>query len=125
MSRSIVIAIGLSALVGVGCKKKGSDNAAKQEPAKTQEGSTAAKQDKDKAPAKAGDTPDVGVKAGGIQHEDKEGPAGILTAANGTVEIRRVGETQWTASKAASKLFAGDTLRTADNATATVTLGSA
>lgn len=119
MSRSIVIAIGLSALVGVGCKK-GSDSAAKQEPTKTQEGSTAAKPDK--PPEKTGDTADVGVKAGGIAHDDKEGPAAVLTAANGTVEVRRVGETQWTAAKADAKLYAGDTLRTADNATATITL---
>jgi hypothetical protein len=122
MKRSIVIAIGLSALVGVGCKK-GSDTAAKQEPAKTQEGSTPAKEKQDKAPPASGDaTAAAGVKAGGIQHDDKEGPAGILTAANGTVEVRRVGETQWTATKADSKLYAGDTLRTADNATATITL---
>jgi hypothetical protein len=121
MSRSIVIAIGLSALIGVGCKKKDS-NAAKQEPAKTQEGATAAAKDKaqDKAPAPSGDT--AGVKAGGIQHDDKEGPAGILTTATGTVEVRRVGETQWTATKADAKLYPGDVLRTADNATAKITL---
>jgi hypothetical protein len=122
MSRSIVIAIGLAALVGVGCKKKGSDSAAKQEPAKTQEG--AAKQDKPQdKPAPSGDTTAAaGVKAGGIQHDDKEGPAGILTTATGTVEVRRVGETQWAATKADSKLYAGDSVRTADASTATITL---
>jgi hypothetical protein len=119
MSRSIVIAMVFGALVGVGCKKS-SDDAAKQEPAKTQEG-TPPKQEPDPAPP-AAHADSVGVKAGGIQHDEKEGPAGILTAANGKVEVRRVGETQFAAAKATDKLFAGDTVRTADNATATITL---
>jgi hypothetical protein len=120
MSRSIVIAIGLAALVGVGCKKS---NEKAPEPAKPQEG-TPAKPDegkaKDKAPAAA--SGDIGVKAGGIQRDDKEGAAAVVTAANGTVEVRRVGETQYTEAKAATKLYAGDVVRTADKATATITL---
>ncbi|HEX5061386.1 MAG TPA: FecR family protein [Kofleriaceae bacterium] len=118
MRRSIVIAIGFAALAGVGCKK-GSDSSAKQEPAKTQEG-TPAKQDPKASPAAA--ATDIGVTAGGIQHDDKEGPAGVVTAATGTVEVRRVGETAFAAAKADTKLYAGDTVRTADNSTATITL---
>ena len=62
------------------------------------------------------------MQAGGIKHDEKEGAAAMLTAANGTVEVRRVGETQWTATKADTKLYAGDIVRTADNGTATITL---
>lgn len=120
MSRSIMIVLVFGALVGVGCKK-GSDSAAKQEPAKTQE-ATPAKQDTPATPPAAAANAGPGVKAGGIQHEDKEGPAGIVTAATGTVEVRRVGETQYTAAKADTKLYPGDAIRTADNSTAAITL---
>ncbi|HEY5925566.1 MAG TPA: FecR family protein [Kofleriaceae bacterium] len=120
MRRSIVIALVFGGLVGVGCKK-GSDSAAKQEPAKATEG-TAKQEPTAGAKAAADATPSAGVVAGGIQHDDKEGPAAIVTAANGTVEVRRVGETQFAAAKKDTKLYAGDTVRTADNATATIAL---
>ncbi len=121
MSRSIVIATVFAALVGAGCKKKDSDGA-KQEPAKTQEG-TAAK--KDPAPAQAtgaAASAGPGVQAGGIKHDDSEGAAGVVSAANGTVEVRRVGETQFAAARTQTKLYAGDTVRTGESSTATVTL---
>jgi hypothetical protein len=108
--------MGLAAVLGVGCKKS-SDTSAKQEPAKTTEG-TPPKQEPTPAPA----TADIGVEPGGIQHEDQEGPAAIVTAVNGTVEVRRVGETEFAALKADDKLYPGDTVRTQDNATATITL---
>ena len=119
MSRSVMIAMVFGAVVGVGCKKSG-DSAAKQEPAKAQEGTAKQQGTPDKgAPAAAAS---AGVQAGGIKHDEKEGAAAMLTAANGTVEVRRVGETQWTATKADTKLYAGDIVRTADNGTATITL---
>lgn len=115
MRRSVLIAMVFGAVVGVGCKKS-SDSSAKQEPAKTQEGT-------DPAPKEAPTTnATAGVEAGGIQRDDKEGPAALLTAANGTVEVRRVGETQWAAATADTKLYPGDVVRTADNGTATITL---
>jgi hypothetical protein len=111
-------------MVGVGCKK-GSDTAAKQEP-KTQEGAAGKKEEgtpsKSGAASNAAGTETAGVQAGGIQRDDKEGPAALLTAANGTVEVRRVGETQWTAAKGDTKLYAGDVVRTADGGTATIKL---
>ena len=121
MRRSILIALVFGGLVGVGCKKKGSDSAAKVEPAKTQE-ATAKKDPPAGGTAAANATPSPGVAAGGIQHEDKEGPAGIVTAVNGTVEVRRVGETTFAAAKASTKLYPGDVVRTAESSTATVTL---
>ena len=120
MSRSVLIAMVFGAVVGVGCKKSG--DAGKQEPAKTQEGTAAKAEDKSAAAANAAAASSAGVQAGGIQHDDKEGPAALLTAANGTVEVRRVGATEWTAAKADTKLYAGDVVRTADNGTATITL---
>jgi FecR protein len=119
MSRSIVIATVFAALVGAGCKKKDSEGA-KQE-SKTQEGTPAKK---DPAPAEGGATASTGagVQAGGIKHDDSEGAAGIVSAANGTVEVRRVGETQYTAARSDTKLYAGDTVRTGESSTATITL---
>ena len=123
MSRSIVIAMLFGALVGTGCKKK-SESSAKQEAPKGTE--TKGKDTPTPAEAQkelqAGTNVDVGVKAGGIQHDEKEGAAAVMTAAKGTVEVRRVGETAWTAAKADTKLYAGDQVRTADEASATITL---
>ncbi len=120
MSRSMLIAMGFAALVGVGCKKS-SDSSAKQEPAKTQEGT--AKQEKPaEAPATGDPTAAAGVKAGGIQHDEKEGPAAVLKVASGTVEVRRVGEAAFTAATADTKLYAGDIVRTADSSTATIAM---
>ncbi len=116
MRRSIWIAMGLAAVLGVGCKKS-SDTSATPEPAKTTEG-TPPTQEPTPAPA----TGDIGVEPGGIQHDDQEGPAAVVTAVNGTVEVRRLGETEFAALKANDKLYPGDTVRTQDSATATLTL---
>lgn len=121
MSRSVLIAMVFGAVIGVGCKKGG--DGGKQEPAKTQEAAgTQQAGDKGAAATNAAAASSAGVEAGGIQHDDQEGPAALVTAANGTVEVRRVGEAEWTAAKADTKLYAGDLVRTADNGTATITL---
>ena len=67
-------------------------------------------------------TADVGINAGGIAHDTKEGSAGVITKVQGTVEVRRLGETTYTAAKADTQLHAGDVVRTSENATATITL---
>ncbi|MDX2087447.1 MAG: FecR family protein [Kofleriaceae bacterium] len=127
MRRSIMTSLVLGALVSPACKK-GDD--AKSEAAnptsKTQE--TTARTSGTAAPAPAGAqaTGDpvaaVGVAAGGIEHDPAEGAAAVLTAVSGTVEVRRVGEPSFTAAKADAQLYAGDTIRTGDGGTATVTL---
>ena len=115
--RSIVTTMVVGGLCAVGCKK--TDNAAKE--AKVQEAPAPAPA-QHKEPAPAAKTASPGVAAGGIQHDDKEGAAAILTAAKGTVEVRRLGETQYTAAQANTKLYAGDIVRTADTSTATLAL---
>lgn len=115
MSRSVLIAMVFGAVVGVGCKKD-SDGSAKQEPATTQTSAPAPAE----APVAASDSP--GVEPGGIERDDQEGPAAFVTATTGTVEVRRVGETQWSAASADTKLYAGDTVRTGDGGTATIVL---
>ena len=125
MRRSIAMTI-LLAVVGVGACKKGEET--KQEPVSpkateamgtTKDGTKA----KD-APKPAGSeaSSPAGVSAGGIQRDDKEGPAAVVTAVKGTVEVRRVGETTFAAAKDDSKLYPGDQLRTGDASTATVAL---
>ena len=66
---------------------------------------------------------DIGVEPGAFEYEDdeKEGEAAI-SAATGTVEIRRVGTEEWTAGKQDDALHPGDQVRTSDDSTATVTL---
>jgi hypothetical protein len=100
-----------------GCSKKGDDTPATpvkaQEPAPPPSAPTPAP-----APAKT----DVGVTAGGIQHDAKEGPAGVLSKADGTVQVRRVGEAKFAAAKAGDNLYPGDLVRTADKSTATIAL---
>jgi len=115
--RSIVTAMVVGGLCTVACKK--SDNAAKEEKVQEAPAPTPASH---KEPAPAAKTAAPGVAAGGIQHDDKEGPAAILTQAKGSVEVRRLGETQYAAAQANTKLYAGDTLRTGDAASATVAL---
>jgi hypothetical protein len=116
MNRSMVIALSLGVLAGTGCKK--SNDTSANEASKTQETKTPAK---DMA-AKTEGTADIGVQAGGIQHADTDGAEAVLANVNGTVEVRRVGETQWTAAKQDMKLYAGDMVRTADGATATIAM---
>ncbi|HWO19657.1 MAG TPA: FecR family protein [Kofleriaceae bacterium] len=64
----------------------------------------------------------AGVEPGGIQRDASEGPAAVVWAVKGTVEVRRVGETEHKAVKEGEKLYPGDTLRTGEESTATVAL---
>lgn len=74
------------------------------------------------APAKADEPPAiaVGVEAGGIEPAADEGPAAVITAATGTVELRRVGEVAFVAVPSDTKLYPGDVVRTGDAASATL-----
>lgn len=112
------------AALGFGACKKDGDT--KQEPAaaKGTESAAATKGTaKDPAPKAAADsTSPAGVSAGGIERDAKEGPAAVVTALKGTVEVRRVGETAYAAAKADVGLYSGDQIRTGDASTATVTL---
>lgn len=116
MNRSMVCALVLGLLVGAACKKSSEPSASDKRTEAKPSATTPAATDKPAA------TADVGVQAGGIQHADNEGAAAVLATMTGTVEVRRVGEPTWTAAKADTRLFAGDLVRTADGATATVTL---
>lgn len=122
MRRSIAMTIMLAGL-GVGACKKG-DEAKKQDPAAPKATEpTANTKAKDGEPTMAASSSSpAGVAAGGIQRDDKEGPAAVVTAAKGTVEVRRVGETSFAAAKDDTKLYPGDQLRTGEASTATVAL---
>jgi hypothetical protein len=120
MSRSIVTAMSLGLLVGAACKK-GGEPAAKQEPAPTEKATEANKAAADMKGA-ADPTASAGVQPGGIEHPATEGAAGMVASVNGTVEVRRVGETTWTAAKANDTLYPGDQVRTSEASTATIAL---
>jgi hypothetical protein len=62
------------------------------------------------------------VEPGGIERDASEGPAAVVWAAKGTVEVRRVGEAEHKAIKEGEKLYPGDSIRTAEESTATVAL---
>ncbi|MBA3456020.1 MAG: FecR domain-containing protein, partial [Deltaproteobacteria bacterium] len=113
----------LLAALGMGACKKGDES--KQEPiaSKATEPGAMAK-DKAGAPPKGAtdSASSAGVAAGGIQRDDKEGPAAVVTSVKGTVELRRVGETTFAAAKDDTKLYSGDQLRTGESSTATVAL---
>ncbi len=66
--------------------------------------------------------PSPGVEAGGILRDASEGAGGVITAAAGTVQVRRVGEAEFTEAKADTALYAGDQVRTGEASTATVVL---
>lgn len=108
---SIVMAVVLGLGTGAACKKS-NDNASKDPPAKTQTTPTTENSKDDGA----------GVTAGGIERAADEGAAAMVVSATGTVEVRRVGETTWTAAKAETKLYAGDVIRTSDQSAATIML---
>ncbi|HEY4055548.1 MAG TPA: FecR family protein [Kofleriaceae bacterium] len=119
MKRWSSIVLGV-ALVG-GCKKDDS----KSEPAnpKSAESSTTApKGDGAPVAAAAAAVSAVGVEPGGIAHDAKEGPAAVLTKADGTVEVRKVGEGSFAKASADTKLYPGDVVRTQDKSTATITM---
>ncbi len=65
---------------------------------------------------------EVGINAGGIARDAKEGSAGAITAATGTVEVRRLGETAFAAAKPDMPVYAGDVVRTGDGGSAQITL---
>jgi hypothetical protein len=119
MNRSMVCALVLGLAVGTACKKSNepsaSDKATEGKPAATAPATT---EKKTETAAKSS----AGVEAGGIAHADQEGAAAVLASMNGTVEVRRVGETTYAAAKADAKLYPGDVVRTTDGATATVVL---
>jgi hypothetical protein len=123
MTRSIVTAMALGLLVTAACKKS-SEPAPKQQPVPTEKATEAQKAAADMMKGKdtADATASAGVQAGGIEHAATEGAAGMLATVNGTVEVRRVGETQWAATKADTKLYAGDQVRTSEGSTATIAL---
>ncbi|HEU0032772.1 MAG TPA: FecR family protein [Kofleriaceae bacterium] len=114
-----------------GACKKGDDNKSNDEAVAKSQAT-----DKDKepstppAPAAAADTKpaanevasSVGVSAGGIQRDPKEGPAAVITAVSGTVELKRVGEPKYQAAKAEDKLYSGDQVRTQDKSSATIAI---
>ena len=116
MTRSMATALALGVLATGACKK--SNNPSASEAPKTQEAKPASTPGKDKPAASA----DIGVKAGGIQHAETEGAAAMLASVKGTVEVRRVGETDFAGAKANDKLYAGDVVRTGDDASATIAL---
>ena len=74
-------------------------------------------------PDKAADTTaGAGVEAGAVAHEQGEGPAAVLTAVTGTVEVRSVGALEFVAAKANTELYPGDEVRTGADATASITM---
>jgi len=64
----------------------------------------------------------IGVEPGPVEYGADEGAAAVLSAAEGKVEIRRVGNETWEEGKADAQLHEGDQVRTGDAATATLTL---
>jgi hypothetical protein len=116
--KTLIVVLGL--VVAAGCKKgeKAEPAPKGQEPTPT--GTEPAKGDP-KAPAASGDVAaDVGVAAGGIEREATEGPAAVATAVTGTVEVRRVGETEFKAVKQYDQLYSGDQVRTSEKGSATI-----
>ncbi len=114
-SISMILVLGLAVTA---CKKDKSDAT----PATKTTETTPAKPEGSPPGTAAGATADVGVEAGGIQHDAKQGPAAVVKMAKGTVEVRRVGETEFTAAKDETQLHAGDVIRTGEGGTATIAL---
>jgi len=121
MRRSIMTSLAFGLLATSACKKGDETKSqAGPTPSKVQEGPVAKEPGK---PAAAGDPgAAVGVAAGGIQHDASEGPAAVITAATGSVEVRRLGEPTFAPAKVETPLYAGDTVRTGESSSATVTL---
>jgi ferric-dicitrate binding protein FerR (iron transport regulator) len=70
----------------------------------------------------AAEVKDIGVEPGAFQYDKDEGGEAVLSAASGTVEVRRVGTETWEPGKADDELHPGDQVRAAEGASATVTL---
>ncbi|HEY5933257.1 MAG TPA: FecR family protein [Kofleriaceae bacterium] len=112
----------LGLVVAAGCKKGDkAEPAAKGTETPTPTGTEPAKGDpKAPAPAAGDVAADVGVAAGGIEREATEGPAAVATAVSGTVEVRRVGETEYKPVKQYDQLYSGDQVRTSEKGGATI-----
>lgn len=120
-SKTMIVVLGMAVATLGACSKGKNKEGEPAASAKATEGKDNAQSAQSATPAAAGEaSAEVGVQAGGIQRDD-EGPAAVITNASGTVEVRRVGETEFAAAKAEDKLYAGDTIRTAEGASATVT----
>jgi len=121
---TVLVALGLAS--GLPACSKGDKKEEPNPAAKTTETTESSKSKAE--PAKAGDkksadpSVDVGINAGGITHDPKQGSLGTITAVNGTVEVRRLGETKYAAAKGDTQVYAGDVVRTGEAATATITL---
>ncbi len=63
----------------------------------------------------------VGVEPGGVDRGD-EGAAAVITSADGTVLVRRLGEGDFSEAKAQASLYAGDQIKTDSESTATLVL---
>ena len=111
----------VGALTLAACKTPAKSEGATQSEAKVTE-ATATPTETTSRPALGEIAAEVGVHAGGIQYADHEGPAAVVTAVNGTVLVRRLGEPSFAAAKVEARLYPGDQLRTGDKATAIVTL---
>lgn len=126
MRRSTALALVYGALVLTSCKKGEDPPAARESPAATGASGTATAGAPAPEPAKpaapAAAVPDVGVAAGGIQRDADEGAVAVVQSAEGTVEVRRVGEAEWKAAPAKTSLYAGDVIRTSDQSAATLAL---
>ena len=68
--------------------------------------------------ASAAPASEVGVEPGPVEHS--EGPAAVLAAAEGAVEVRRLGAETFVPSEKDQALFLGDQVRAGDGARATI-----
>jgi len=125
MRRSTGMTMLLASSLALSACKKGDEKQADTKPSETTKASTTPQATKPDTGATAkGQTPtaDPGVEAGGIERDKNEGPAAVITASAGTVQVRRVGEAEFQAAKNDTQLFPGDQVRTGDKSNATITL---
>jgi hypothetical protein len=121
MRSTFTMTLALGALALAACKTTAKSEGSTQSEAKVTEPThTPPATTSPPAPGEA--ATEVGVQAGGILHDDNEGPAAVVTAVSGTVEVRRVGEPSFAAAKVEATLYPGDLVSTGDKATATVVL---
>jgi hypothetical protein len=121
MRRGKTLLVVLGLVVAVGCKKGDkAEPAPKAGEAPTPTGTDPAKGDPKAAGATGDLAAEVGVAAGGIERDATEGPAAVATTVTGTVEVRRVGETEFKAVKQYDQLYSGDQVRTSEKGGATI-----
>src|SRR5512143_2387833 len=96
-----ILMFALLALPACGSKKDGDKPDTAKSAEKPKEGEPKVKTPDSKTPdTPVGDaTKSAGVEAGGITHDADEGAAAKLSAADGTVEVRRVGEAEFAPAK--------------------------